>query len=65
MSIADEYLFRIQETYTHYIRQHNIKTLFIDAANADFLGNDKHLQVILDALDKDYDEGQHLITLPE
>ena len=28
--IADEYLFNIQETYTSYIKQHNIKTIFID-----------------------------------
>ncbi len=63
-NIADEYLFSIQETYTHYIKQHNIKTLFVDASNADFLGNDKHMQVIIDALEKDYDHGQHYITLP-
>jgi deoxyguanosine kinase len=62
--IADEYLFNIQETYTHYIRQHNIKTIFIDVTGADFLGNEKHLQVILDALEKDLDEGQHYFTLP-
>ena len=47
-----------------YIRQHGIKTLFIDAANADFLGNAKHFQVILDALEKDYEPGQHYFTLP-
>lgn len=63
-SIPDEYLFNIQETYTQYIRQHNIKTLFIDAANADFLSNPKHLQVILDALEKEYDEGRHYFSLP-
>jgi deoxyadenosine/deoxycytidine kinase len=63
-SIPDEYLYNIQETYTSYIKQHNIKTIFIDASNADFLGNEKHLQVVLDALDKDYDEGQHYFTLP-
>jgi deoxyadenosine/deoxycytidine kinase len=62
--IADEYLFSIQETYTQYIKQHNIKTLFVDASNADFLGNEKHLQVIIDALDKEYEQGQHYITLP-
>jgi deoxyguanosine kinase len=62
--IPDEYLFNIQETYTHYIKQHNIKTLFIDTSNADFLSNDKHLRVIIDAMDKDYDEGQHYLTLP-
>lgn len=63
-NIPDEYLFNIQETYTHYIKQHNLKTLFIDASNADFLGNEKHLKVVLDALEKEYDEGQHYFTLP-
>jgi deoxyadenosine/deoxycytidine kinase len=63
-SIPDEYLFNIQETYTSYLKQHNIKTLFIDASNADFLGNEKHMQVILDALDNDYENGQHYFTLP-
>ena len=63
-SIPDEYLFNIQQTYTHYIKQHNIKTLFIDAGNADFLGNEKHLKVITDALGKDLDAGQHYFTLP-
>jgi deoxyadenosine/deoxycytidine kinase len=63
-SIPNEYLFSIQETYTHYIRQHNIKTIFVDASNADFLGNEKHLKVILDALEKEYPEGQHYLSLP-
>jgi deoxyadenosine/deoxycytidine kinase len=63
-NIADDYLFNIQETYTHYIRQHNIKTLFIDTSNADFLGNEKHLQAVIDALDKDYEDGQHYLSLP-
>jgi deoxyadenosine/deoxycytidine kinase len=63
-SIPDQYLFNIQETYTSYIKQHKIKTLFIDASNADFLGNEKHLQVVLDALENDYEDGQHYFTLP-
>jgi deoxyadenosine/deoxycytidine kinase len=63
-NIPDEYLFNIQETYTHYIKQHNIKTIFVDASNADFLGNEKHLKVITDALEKNYAEGQHYLTLP-
>jgi deoxyguanosine kinase len=63
-NIPDDYLFRIQDTYTHYIRQHNMKTIFIDASNADFLRNDKHLKVVIDALDKEYEQGQHLFTLP-
>jgi deoxyadenosine/deoxycytidine kinase len=63
-SIPDEYLLNIQQTYTHYIKQHNVKTLFIDAGNADFLSNPKHLQVIIDALDQDFEQGQHYFTLP-
>src|SRR5688572_26751448 len=50
-SIPDEYLYNIQQTYTNYIKHHKIKTLFIDASNADFLDNPKHLQVVLDALE--------------
>ncbi len=63
-SISEDYLFNIQETYTHYIKQHNIKTLFIDATNANFTDNEAQVNVILDALEKDYENGQHYITLP-
>ncbi|MFY7898907.1 MAG: deoxynucleoside kinase [Chitinophagaceae bacterium] len=63
-NIPDSYLFNIQETYTNYIKQHNITTIFIDASNADFLGNPKHLEVVLEALNKDYDGGQHYFSLP-
>ncbi len=62
--IPDDYLFSIQETYTHYIKQHNFKTLFIDASNADFLGNSAHVKTVIDALDKDYEHGQHYLVLP-
>ena len=64
-AIPDEYLFNLQETYTHYIKQHNIKTLFVDASNADFFHNEKQLQTIIDALGKDYEPGQHFIALPD
>ncbi len=62
--IPNDYLFSLQETYTQYIKQHNIKTLFVDAGSADFLGNTEHLKTITDALDKEYENGQHYITLP-
>lgn len=64
LTIPNDYLFRLQETYTQYIKQHNLKTLFVDATDADFLGNEKHLQTIIDALDKEYENGQHYISLP-
>jgi deoxyadenosine/deoxycytidine kinase len=63
-NIPDEYLFNIQETYTNYIKHHNLKALFIDTSNADFLGNEKHLKVVIDALEKEYENGQHYFTLP-
>jgi len=62
--IKDDYLFNLQETYTSYIKQHNIKTIFIDSSNADFIGNDAHVQVVLDALEKDLPQGQHYFNLP-
>ena len=62
--IPDEYLFNIQETYTNYIKHHHIKTLFVDASNADFLGNQNQLKTIIEALEHDYDEGQHYLALP-
>jgi deoxyadenosine/deoxycytidine kinase len=63
-NIESEYLFTLQETYTQYIKQHNIKTLFIDASKSDFLGNDEHLKIVIDALDKDYEVAQHYLSLP-
>lgn len=63
-NIPDDYLFNIQQTYTHYIKQHNIRTLIVDAGNADFLGNATHLKIITDALEKDYGTGQYFISLP-
>lgn len=63
-NIKDDYLFEIQQTYTHYIKQHPLRTLFVDASNVDFLQNEKHLNVILEALERDYEEGQHVITFP-
>ena len=63
-SISSDYLFSLQETYTEYIRQHQVKTLFIDVTEADFLGNEKHFETVLDALDKDYENGQNFLTLP-
>ncbi|MBX3256895.1 MAG: deoxynucleoside kinase [Chitinophagaceae bacterium] len=64
-AIPDEYLFSIQQTYTHYIKQHNVKTLYVDASNADFLGNEAHLTAIINALEKEYEAGQHFVALPD
>lgn len=63
-NIPDEYLFNLQETYTNYIKQHNLKTIFIDASNADFLNNPKHFNVVLEALEANFSEGQQYFSLP-
>jgi deoxyguanosine kinase len=63
-NISDTYLFTIQQTYTQYLKQHNQVTLFVDASQADFLGNEQHLQTIIAALDKDYPPGVNYIELP-
>ena len=62
-SIDPEYLFALQEMYTQYIKQHNIRTLFIDVTEADFLHNPDQFDQILLALEKDYGEGQHYLML--
>lgn len=64
-NIPNEYLFNIQEKYTHYIKEHRVKTLFVDASNANFLDNEKQLQVIINALDKEYENGQYFLSLPD
>ncbi len=64
MVIPDEYLFKIQEAYTHYIKQRDLKTIFVDASNADFLGNDAHLQAVVQALETPFDGRQRLVSLP-
>ncbi|GAC1423140.1 MAG: hypothetical protein NVS1B13_16380 [Flavisolibacter sp.] len=62
--IHNDYLFKIQETYTQYIKQNNVKTIVVDVTNADFLGNPVHLQTIIEALEKDYAYGSHYVSLP-
>lgn len=56
--IPDSYLLNIQDTYMSYIKQYKIKTIFIDASNADFLSNEAHLQAILNVLHNGFEAQQ-------
>lgn len=56
--IPDSYLLNIQDTYMSYIKQYKIKTIFIDASNADFLSNEAHLQAILNVLHNGFETEQ-------
>lgn len=62
-SIPDDYLLNVQQAYTSYIKQQNMKTLFIDATYADFEGNENQIAVVLNALEEDYSDGPHYFTL--
>ncbi|MBM3441686.1 MAG: deoxynucleoside kinase [Bacteroidetes bacterium] len=57
-NISESYLADIQQTYTHYIRQHSVRTLIVDTTHADFLANEAHLQAVLAALEGESWEGQ-------
>lgn len=64
-SIDPDYLVALERTYTQFIKQHQYKTLIVDVENADFLGNERHLDTIVEALEKDYGEGQNYLQLPD
>ncbi|MFT4092830.1 MAG: deoxynucleoside kinase [Niabella sp.] len=63
-NIPDDYLKNIQDTYLQYLRQLNFPVLLVDASRADFLSHSRHLEIIYDALEKQYNSGIHYIDLP-
>ena len=64
LHIKDDYLYSVEEAYTNYINKNNLKTLFIDASNADFVNNDKHIEMIINIISQDINASQSFITLP-
>lgn len=63
-NISDSYLQNLQDTYSHYLKNQSVPTLIIDVTQADFLHHRPHLDFILEALEKEYEAGQHFLTLP-
>lgn len=63
-NISPGYLHKIQETYSDYIKQHHIKTIYIDVSNADFLRNEAHLEVVLKAIKNKSEETRQFYSLP-
>lgn len=63
LNITHDYLFNLQEAYVQYIKQHNLCTLIIDVSKGDFEHEPGQFQIILDALDRQYGEGQHYLSL--
>jgi deoxyguanosine kinase len=60
--IPDQYLLSLQETYGQFIRQYSITTLVVNTATTDFLGNPDDINIILDALEKDWSPGPHYLS---
>ncbi len=63
-NIPDSYLQSLQNTYSHYLKNQSVPTLIIDVTQADFLNHRPHLDFMLEALEKEYEPGQHFLTLP-
>ncbi|KAA2243413.1 deoxynucleoside kinase [Chitinophaga agrisoli] len=59
--IEDEYLLKVQQMYTQYLKQHAVRTLMIDTTQIDFLANPGHFTLILQALEKEYAPGIHYL----
>ncbi len=63
-NIPDDYLQRIQDTYLQFLKQYSVPVLFTDASRADFLSDTTHLDIITQALEKEYTTGTHYLDLP-
>jgi deoxyguanosine kinase len=59
--IADEYLVNVHDMYMQYIKQHPIRTLMVDTTKTDFLRNGADFELLLAALEKDYEPGIHYL----
>ena len=59
--IADEYLVSVHDMYMQYIKQHPIRTLMVDTTKTDFLKNPADFELLLAALEIDYEPGIHYL----
>ncbi len=60
--IPDWYLQSLQETYTQFVRQNQTPTLIINTTATDFLSNPADLNIILEALEKEWAPGPHYLV---
>lgn len=54
-SITNEYLIKIQETYIQFIKQHHLKTIFVDVTNVDFINNTEQLNELIKNIHTDFE----------
>ncbi len=62
--IPDDYLEKIQESYFDYLKQQpDLRILLLDVNAIDFVAYRKHLDMVLEAIDKDYPRGMTSVQL--
>ncbi len=62
--IADEYLEGIQESYFNYLKQQpNLRVLVLDVNAIDFVAYRKHFDMVLEAIDREYQRGITSVVL--
>lgn len=59
--IQDNYLVNVHDVYMQYLRQHPVRTLMVDTSKTDFMYREGHFERLLEALEKDYEPGIHLL----
>lgn len=60
--ISAEYLEKVQDVYSSYLKQEMCKTLIIDTRDVDFVGNPDHFLQLVNFLEKDHDFTTHYLT---
>ena len=62
--IPDEYLEKIQDSYFNYLKQQpGLRILVLDVNAIDFVAYPSHLEVVLNAIDRDYPIGMSSVRL--
>lgn len=63
--IPDTYLEKIQDSYFNYLRQQpGLRILVLDVNAIDFVAYPSHLEMVLNAIDRDYPVGMSSVRLP-
>ncbi len=62
--IPDEYLEKIQDSYFNYLKQQpGLRILVVDVNAIDFVAYPSHLEMVLNAIDRDYPVGMSSVRL--
>lgn len=57
--IENDYLQKIQDAYSAFLKSQPFITLMIDTTKTDFLNNKKHFETLVNYLEADYEKGTH------